>query len=185
MIRLFVALPLPHDIRLRLATLASGIPGARWVPPENFHLTLRFIGEVPQSTAADIHDMLMGIRAPGFDLWLNGVDHFGPLRKARNLWVGAQRDAALQHIHDKIESAVVRAGLPRETRKFVPHVTLARIRGETGHHLANFLAANSLFRAGPIEIDRFVLYASHMGREGSVYEELAEYYLSLPAVAVA
>ncbi len=185
MIRLFVALPLPHDIRLRLSTLASGVPGARWVAPENFHLTLRFIGEVPRSTAADIDDMLAGVRAPAFDMTLGGVDHFGPLRKARALWVGVQRNAALQHLHDKIESAVVRAGLPRETRKFVPHITLARIKGETGHHLANFLAGNSLFRAGPIEVDRFVLYASHMGREGSVYEELTDYQLFAPAVAVA
>lgn len=185
MIRLFVAVPLPSEIRRQLASLALGVPGARWVPEENFHVTLRFIGEVPHSTASDIDSMLAGIRAPGFEMWLGGVDHFGPLRKARAVWAGVQKNAALQHLHDKIESAVVRAGLPRETRKFVPHVTLARIKGETGHHLANFLAANSLFRTGPIDVDRFVLYASHMGREGVVYEELTDYSLSLPTVAVA
>lgn len=185
MIRLFVALPLPFDIRQELASLASGVPGARWVPEENFHITLRFVGDVPQTTAADIDSMLAGIRAPGFQIRLGGVGHFGPLRKARSLWVGVQRDSALQHLRDKIESAVVRAGLRREPRKFVPHVTLARIKGETGHHLANFLAGNSLYRSGPIEIDRFVLYASHLGGEGSVYEELADYDLAMPAAAVA
>lgn len=185
MIRLFVALPLPLDIRQQLASLGLGVPGARWVPAKNLHLTLRFIGEVSQATAADIDSMLAGIRAPAFEMWLHGVDHFGPLRKARALWVGVQRETALQHLRDKVESAVVRAGLPREQRKFVPHVTLARIKGETGHHLANFLAGNSLFRAGPVAVDRFVLYASHIGGERAIYEELAEYDLNTPAVAVA
>ena len=93
------------------------------------------------------------------------------------LWAGVARNPALQHLRDKVESAVVRAGQPPEGRKFVPHITLARFKIETGHHLANFLAEHNLLKICPIRIDRFTLFQSHMKRDGSVYEPLADYPL--------
>ena len=76
MIRLFVALGLPDTLCDELSALAGGIPGARWVPEENYHLTLRFIGEVPKWQAQEVDEALAGIRAPGFDLTLRGVGTF-------------------------------------------------------------------------------------------------------------
>jgi len=178
MLRLFVAVALPEAVQERLERIAFGIPGANWVPGENMHITLRFIGEVSGHDAGDIDDALAGLRARAFDLAIEGVGHFGPMRQARAVWAGTARNPALHHLREKVESALVRAGQRPEGRKFAPHVTLARIRGETGHHLANFLAENSLFKIGPIRIDSFTLFRSHLKREGSVYEPLAEYPLA-------
>jgi 2'-5' RNA ligase len=177
MLRLFVAVPLPEEVQDRLERIGFGIPGANWVPGENMHITLRFLGEVSNADAADIDGALLGVRAPAFDLSIEGVGHFGSLRQTRALWAGVARNPALAHLRDKVESAVVRAGQPSQSRKFVPHVTLARFKGETGHHLANFLAEHNLLKIGPIRIDRFTLFQSHLKRDGSLYEPLADYPL--------
>ena len=177
MLRLFVAVPLPEAVQERLERISFGIPGANWVARENMHITLRFLGELSNADAADIDDHLLGVRAKAFDLAIEGVGHFGSLRQTRSLWAGVARSPALQHLRDKVESAAVRAGQPPEGRKFVPHVTLARFKSETGHHLANFLAEHNLLKIGPIRIDRFTLFQSHLKRDGSVYEPLADYPL--------
>jgi len=177
MLRLFVAVPLPEAVQEQLEQIAFGIPGAAWVPGENMHFTLRFIGDVSNADAADIDDALLSVRAPAFDLTIEGVGHFGSLRQTRALWAGVARNPALVHLRDKIESAVVRSGQPPEGRKFVPHLTLARFKAETGHHLANFLAEHNLLKLGPIHVDRFTLFQSHLKRDGSLHEELADYPL--------
>lgn len=177
MMRIFVAIPLPDEIREALAGLRRGLPDARWVAPENLHLTLRFIGEVPRPVAEDVDDALAGIDAPAFQLTLKGAGYFGPLQKARMLWIGVEENPLLVHLRNKVESALVRMGLPPDDRKFIPHVTLARIKGETGHHLANILAEHNTFRAGPIDVEEFVLYQSHTKSEGPVYEPLGAYPL--------
>lgn len=177
MLRLFVAVPLPEAVQDLLERICFGIPGANWIPGENMHITLRFLGEVSNADAADIDDALMSVRAPAFDLTLEGVGHFGSLRQTRALWAGVARNPALVHLRDKVESALVRFGRPPESRKFVPHVTLARFKSETGHHLANFLAEHNLLKLGPIRVDRFTLFQSHLKRDGTIYEPLSDYPL--------
>lgn len=181
MYRLFVGLALPDSLREPLARLCHDLPGARWVDPENFHLTLRFIGEVDRHAAADIDDALQRITSPGFEMSLAGLDVFGNRQKTHALWVGVTQEqggiSKLKHLHNKVESAVVRAGQPPEPRKFKPHVTLARFRNAHPHRIQSFVECHGLFRAGPVTVDRFVLFESHMGKGGSVYEELAEYPL--------
>lgn len=180
MYRLFVGLALPDDIREQLARFDHGLPGARWVAPENTHLTLRFIGDVDRHTAADIDSMLQGIDADAFDFWLTGLGVFGQGRKTRALYARADASPGLTHLKGKVESAVVRAGQPPEPRKFSPHVTVARFRSSNPDRIQAFVEHNGLFRAGPIAVNRFVLFESHMGKGGSVYEELADYPLRLP-----
>ncbi|NYZ13034.1 RNA 2',3'-cyclic phosphodiesterase [Azospirillum sp. RWY-5-1] len=177
MLRLFVALDFPDDIRRRLAGLGGGVPGARWTEEENLHLTLRFIGEVPDDMAGDIDAALAGVTAPAFDLTLDGVGVFGAGRASRVLWAGVERSEPLIHLQSKIESALVRAGLAPEERKFTPHVTLARLKDAPQDRIGRFIAERGLFRAGPFPIDQFTLYRSHLGRTGPVYEAVAEYRL--------
>lgn len=177
MIRLFVALPLPETTRDRLARLQSGLPGARWVAPDNMHVTLRFIGEVDEGTAQDIDTALDGLSAPGFTLTLSGLGSFGKGHRSRALWAGVDRTAALQHLRDKVESAVVRAGQPAEERKFSPHVTLARLGDTPPAKLARFLEAHGMLLEGPLGVDRFCLYESVLGRSGPTYHELRSYPL--------
>jgi len=177
MMRLFVALGVPEGLGTRLSILQAGQPGARWVSPDSMHLTLRFIGEVSQDQAEDIDGTLAGVVAPSFDLHLQGVGMFGQGAKTRALWVGVESSDSLAFLQAKVESAVVRAGLPPEGRKFTPHITLARFNYADAHRLQNFVEGNSLFRAGPWTVAHFTLYESRMGKGGSVYIPLANYEL--------
>ena len=177
MLRLFVALDLTEEVRQRLAGLAGGVPGARWTEPEAMHLTLRFIGEVPEDQAMDIDAALAELRAPAFALTFDGVGMYGSARRARVLWAGVERNEALAHLQAKIESALVRCGLPAEERKFSPHITLARLRDAPADRIGRFLSDRGLFRAGPMPVDHVTLYRSHLGNGGAVYEALREYPL--------
>ena len=173
MLRLFVGIELPPELKLRLSLICSGLPGARWVDPGNFHVSLRFIGEVDEGTAADIDAALLQIRAKRFALEVAGVGHFGQ----RTLWAGVQRNPALTHLHDKVESALVRLRLPPEERRYAPHVTLARLKGTADAKLPAFLSEHALFRAEPFAVDRFALVASYLTKSGAIYEDQAEYAL--------
>ena len=97
------------------------------MPPENHHLTLRFIGETPKHRAEEIDTALAALRAPGFPLTLAGVGCFAKGGSAVSLWAGVERNPALDHLQSKIETALQRAGLDPERRRFTPHVTLARL----------------------------------------------------------
>ena len=181
MVRLFVGVELPEDVRERLATLCAGVPGARWVPPENLHLTLRFIGEVDGGEAEDIYHALSAVRPRSFDITLSGVGHFGTSSEVKSLWVGVERNAELVALRDRIESALVRVGLEPEGRRFTPHVTLARLRDTPVHRVSTFLAHNSLFRAGPIRVEHFTLFSSFLQGSGPIYTAEADYPLELTA----
>jgi RNA 2',3'-cyclic 3'-phosphodiesterase len=173
MLRLFVGIALPPELKLRLSTLCSGVPGARWVDPGNYHLTLRFIGEVDEGLAGDIDAALAQLRAVRFDVSLAGVGHFGD----RMLWVGVEKNPPLVHLRDKVESVLVRLGLPPEMRRYAPHVTLARLRNANPAKLQAFVEANALFRAAAFRVERFSLVASYQTKSGALYEDQADYAL--------
>ncbi len=178
MLRLFSAVLVPEDGRATLSLLQSGIPGARWIDEHNFHVTLRFFGEVTETQGHDIHDQLTRVRAPGFWLDLDGVGHFGTAKRPDALWAGLTRSEELGLLRAKVDRAAVMAGLPPEDRKFHPHVTLGRLRQAPNERVARWLAEHALFRWGPFRVDRFCLMRSYLGNEGSVYEVLEEYDLA-------
>lgn len=178
MVRLFVALPLPEIVRQQLALVAGGLPGARWTPVDNFHLTLRFVGEVDHGAADDLVAALDLVTAPRFALTLAGVDHFKTGDKPRTLWVGVEREPALARLRDKVEAACIRAGLEPEVRRFVPHVTLAQLRDAPGDRLAAFFGQHYGLRIGPVPVDRLVLYSSWRQASGAIYTEEASFPLA-------
>lgn len=177
MLRLFVALPLPPEVRTRLSLLGGGVPGARWIPPESLHLTLRFVGEVDGGTAQDIAEALDGIDAPPFALTLTGIDTFGQGEAARVLWVGVEREPALLELRERVESALRFAGIAPDPQKYIPHVTLARLKKPSVGALMRQIAANSPLRIGPVAFDRFILYSSWSQADGPFYREEAVYSL--------
>ena len=178
MVRLFTAIALPFDLRQRLAFLGGGIPGARWVAPENMHLTLRFIGEVDEGQMEDINAALLGVEAPRFDLTLAGIGHWETKGRATALWAGVEKSPELLHLHDRVEAALVRAGLPPEPRKFAPHVTLARLKNPPASRVGDFLREYGPFRAPPFAVEEFVLYSSILTAAGPIYREEAFYPLT-------
>jgi 2'-5' RNA ligase len=177
--RLFVALDMPWSVREQLAALSgAGIPGARWVPPENYHLTLRFIGDIPGHVARDVDGALLAIRARGFALTLTGMGTFAKAGISNALWVGAERTPSLDHLRNKIETALQRCGLEPERRKFQPHVTLARLDNPAEGKVAAFVQAHNLFRSEPIPVEHFTLFSSLLNKDHAVYTPEAEYELA-------
>ena len=160
-----------------MALLATPIDGARWVPEENLHITVRFIGEVAENVAEDLAEALHGVRASTFSVSIAGAGHFESRKRVRTLWLDVEKNEALQALHDRIDSVLVRAGLEPERRRYKPHVTLARLKEARPATVRDWLAANGMFRAIPYRVDRFVLFSSHLGRNGSIYTPEVEFPL--------
>ncbi|MEE8187977.1 MAG: RNA 2',3'-cyclic phosphodiesterase [Kiloniellales bacterium] len=175
--RLFVALPLPEALRAQLGAMTAGLPGARWVAPENLHVTLRFIGEADSGQARDIDAELAQVRAESFPVTLAGIDRFGSGARVRTLWAGVEANSALERLYGSIEQALQDAGLPPEGRRFKPHVTLARFKASPGARLSDYLARHAPFRAEPFQAESFVLYSSFLSQSGAIYTEEAAYPL--------
>jgi RNA 2',3'-cyclic 3'-phosphodiesterase len=177
--RLFVGLDLPRELRQRVALLSgAGIPGARWVPPNNYHVTLRFIGEAPRYLAEEIDHALARLKAPSFTLTLAGVGTFTKGgRSSHSLWIGAERSEPLERLQSKIETALQRCGLEPERRRFQPHLTLARLDNTAEAKLAGFVRAYNLFRADPVPVEHFTLFSSLLGKDQPVYTAEVEYAL--------
>ena len=169
--RLFVAIDFPPDLKVSFANLCLGVPAARWVQPGNFHLTLRFIGQVDYAVAAEINSALMSVNAPGFKLTLAGVGHFGwhTLLGRRR----AQPRTDVPAARDRSRTAADR--LTRRPSTLVPHVKLARLRRRGG--LPAFLAESANFRAEPFAVRQFSLIESHLGAHGPIYQHKTVYAL--------
>lgn len=169
--RLFVAIAMPEDVADRLAAVMGGLDGARWVDPDDLHLTLRFVGEVGRVAAADLAAALSSLHVPAFGLRLSGFGHFGSGRRVRTLWAGVEPQPVLELLQGRVEAAARRAGQPAESRRFVPHVTLARPNGAVAEDaVALWEALRSPFAAGPFEVREAVLFESFLGRDGPHYE---------------
>lgn len=174
--RLFVAIDLPGEVKTDLVRLCSGVPGAKWVRPEQMHLTLRFIGEVDEQQLDTIRKALTGIRSSPFGMALRSVGQFPPKGTARVLWVGLDTPPALNQLQRQIETAVVASGIAPESRAFSAHITLARLK--TPAHpesIRQFLTRQVDFHSGSIPVHEFVLYSSILARDGSTYHQEAAY----------
>jgi 2'-5' RNA ligase len=174
--RLFTGIEIPEAIGQRLSLLRGGLPGARWIDPENYHLTLRFIGDVDGDIGRDIMQLLGGVRRSAFEIVLDRLDQFGG-RKPRAVFVGASPNQALVELQAEHERLLQRLGLPPESRKFAPHVTLARLRESSAHQVAAYLSSRAPFRSPPFPVSRFVLFSSRASTGGGPYVVEAAYPL--------
>lgn len=172
--RAFFGLPLPdvHHEALApyLAACAAAAPEFRWAPPSNLHLTIRFIGSVERSVVDAIADRLSGRSLAGFELELGDVGTFKRGRLVRVVWLQVRSGVnAARELAAQVEAESAQAGLVPESRPFQPHLTLARARPHEGAPLPLLPSPPELppWRAGEL-----ILYSSHLGRAGSVYEPL-------------
>ncbi len=177
MIRSFVALDLPDTVRSALAVQQFLLPLPRAVPVENLHLTLVFLGELPDALLEATHEAFCALRLPGVALELSGLGLFGGDRPT-SVHAAAVACDPLLRVQRKIATAARRAGVDLPARRFVPHVTLGRFRPpppEDRMRLERAVAMQGGFRSGPVPVTEFVLYRSTLTRQGSRYDDLARY----------
>jgi 2'-5' RNA ligase len=174
--RLFAGIEIPISIAERLSFAKAPLPGARWIDPENYHLTLRFIGDVDGSTARDFTQSLGQIDAAPFDLKLDGLGSFGS-NTPRAIFAHVATSQPLEALQRATERAAREAGLPPEPRNFRPHITLARLRGARPEQVARYLERYGAFLSTPFPVSEFVLFSSRDSVGGGPYVVEAAYPL--------
>ncbi len=175
--RLFTGVEIPPDIVAVLASLRGGLPGARWIDPENYHLTLRFIGDIDDATAREVASVLGRVKRGPFELHLEGLSSFGG-RKPRAVVANVAPAPALMEAQAEQERLFQRIGLAPEGRKYIPHVTLARLRASSSRDVADYLAMRGFFRTAAFPVTRLVLFSSRDSVGGGPYVVEAAYPLS-------
>ena len=166
--RLFTGLEIPEPLGRDLALLRGGLFGARWIDEEDYHLTLRFIGDIDDALAEEVWQVLGQIRRRSFTVTLDGLDVFGG-DKPRMLIARAKADPALVELQAEQERLLRRIGLAPEPRKFRPHVTLARLKSVSETAAADYLASRGYFPSRAFEASRFVLYSARESVGGGPY----------------
>ena len=167
--RLFTGLEIPAQVGFALSLKRGGLSGARWIDASNYHITFRFIGDVDHQTADDVADSLDRLsNSLRFDVKLTHLNSFGG-DKPRALYAGIEPSEALNRLQAAQERVLQRIGLPAEGRKFVPHVSLARLRGTTAMEMARFLAEAGRFEPLSFPVGRFVLFSSKDSVGGGPY----------------
>ena len=174
--RLFTGLELPEAVVGQLALMRGGVAGARWLEPEDYHVTLRFVGDVDGSVARDIDETLGDIRRPKAPISFEGLSWFGG-DKPRAIVAKVKPDSALMDLQAEQERRLRRIGIEPETRKYTPHVTLARMRAVRQAAVANYLAMHGALVADAFTAERFVLYSAREGSGGGPYVVEAAYPL--------
>src|ERR1051326_6561839 len=174
--RLFTGLEIPADVAQALSMLRGGLPGARWIDPENYHLTLRFIGDVDDAFAHEIDSLLDKVNRRAFDLRFEGLAPFSG-RKPRAVVAAVAPVPPLIELQAELERLMQRDGLEPEGPKFRPHVTLAQLSDSSRLQVADYLSARGPLRVSPFPVPLFVLFSSKASVGGGPYVVEAAYPL--------
>jgi 2'-5' RNA ligase len=167
--RLFTGIEVPADVAMALSLKRGGLSGARWIDTENYHITLRFIGDVDHRVANEVTDMLDRlVDSEAFTIRLDHLGSFGG-NTPRALFAGCASNVALLRLQAAQERILQRCGLAPEGRKFVPHVALARLRGVSAEEVARFIALSGRFSPLEFRVGRFVLFSSRDSVGGGPY----------------
>lgn len=175
--RIFIALPVPSKIGMSLMPMQNGIQGARYSPIENFHITLRFIGDLNEAIISELDAQLGEIKFESFELSLSQIGFFGN-ENPHSVHVLVDDNQALNLLQEKCDKICKSMGFVKEHKKFIPHVTLAYLSKNVAlEEVISFKARNNLFKSKKWRADRFFLYSSYMGQGPSKYIIEAEYPL--------
>jgi 2'-5' RNA ligase len=177
--RLFTGVEVPADVAFELDMMKGGIWGARWVERDHYHITLRFIGDIDEGLAREIAGELDTVSAKPFTLRLKGIDAFGG-NKPHSLYAAVAESPELRRLQATHERICQIVGLKPESRKFAPHVTLARLKDARPDSVHRFIAAHRLYASRFFEVGRFVLFSSRPSRGGGPYAVEEAYSLGVP-----
>ena len=191
--RLFVALDIDPEIQERISSFAASVahlaPDARFVAAQSLHVTLKFIGEQPESKVAGIKEALSSVNMAALDVSFRGTGFFPNLRSARVFWVGIEASAGLADLSRRVDSVLNQLGIPSEKRAFSPHLTLARARDASGAPgrrrgdkpnavfaaLQEKIAAMEAPGFGTMTAREFFLFQSHLTAKGAIYTKIASF----------
>lgn len=191
--RVFIGLDIQDEIRECIARFIAEMrglaPDVRWVKPDSLHVTLKFIGEKPDEVVTRIEANLRTVSAVGIDLSFRGAGFFPTPRSARVFWIGIEAGQGLAKLAGEVENALVSLGIPKESRAFSPHLTLARAgSGDPGRRKSD--RANQRFAKlqqklaeipapefGTMTAREFFLYRSQLSSQGSRYTKIARFDL--------
>jgi RNA 2',3'-cyclic 3'-phosphodiesterase len=168
MMRLFTGVELPPDVALDLKIMQGGVLGARWIDAQSFHITLRFIGDIDDSLGREVAFALERLDMRPFALTIRGIGVFGG-NKPHAIIAHVEENAELRRLQLSQERMCQSLGLEPETRKFIPHVTLARLRDADPQDLRNFVESHALYRSKPFVVEGFNLFSSRPSRGGGPY----------------
>jgi RNA 2',3'-cyclic 3'-phosphodiesterase len=170
MIRLFTALDIPAGIQDRLYDMAREISEARSVPRQQLHLTLKFIGEVPEEMLQSIREAMAAVSVAPFNLALQGMGRFPARGPARIVWAGCKAESRLQQLFSALEEVLEPLGIARERRNYFPHITIARLKHPSPAALREFLERHAAFATGLFEVQCFSLYSSRLTSQGAEHK---------------
>ena len=166
--RLFTGLEIPSETALMLSMLRGGLRGARWIDPENYHLTLRFIGDIDDRTAVEVVAALDRVQRKPVEIRLTGLGSFGN-GKPHAVWARVEPTTQLAELQAEQERILQRMHLPAERRKYIPHVTVARCKTSTNEDVAKWLSERGNFQAPSFVAGRFVLFSAKSSVGGGPY----------------
>ncbi len=178
--RLFVAVDLPSDYPARLQTLQASDLAARWTAPDQYHITLRFVGDADADQTAQIRSRLEDIDLPSFQIGGEGLGVFPSVRKPRVLVVHINEEPGLMALQERVDDIIVTMGFDEERNPFNPHITIARLKDAAPRDVRTYLQERGEFKIEPFITERFRLYESELGSEGAVHNVLQEYPLRSP-----
>jgi RNA 2',3'-cyclic 3'-phosphodiesterase len=180
--RLFAGLEIPAHVTTVLSMLRGGLPGARWVEPSDYHITLRFIGDIGNRVAAEIDDLLAEVSRRPLSLKVAGLGAFGG-DKPHSVYAAVENTRELVELQGEVDRIVRACGIAADKRRFQPHVTLARMRGASSLDVADYLSTRGWYPGQTYVADRFVLYSSRMSTGGGPYMVETTYPLEARARA--
>jgi 2'-5' RNA ligase len=176
--RLFIAIELPDDLKRELGRLRVDIPGARWVPVDQIHLTLAFLGEVEEAAVERLTGELAQVQVPEFKLCFSGSGCFPDRRRPRVLWIGLEPHPRLQHLAAGVREAVLACGIPQEERPFSPHITLARLKPSPRGEFEAFLDQHKKLRLPALQVRQFTLFQSRLTPQGAEHTPVRNFPLA-------
>jgi len=191
--RTFVAVDIPEEIRQKIGRFVEGVrgfaPEARWVNPAGLHVTLKFIGEIPEATVTEAKKALAAVSGEPSEISFRGTGFFPTVKAARVFWIGVEADEKLAALAAQVDEALAPLGIAREERAFTPHLTLARTGSGRPQRTRNDrvnvsfqklqekLAALPAPEFGTMSAREFCLYQSKLAAGGAVYTKLQRYAL--------
>jgi RNA 2',3'-cyclic 3'-phosphodiesterase len=182
--RLFTALEVPRSVAAGLSLLRGGLPGARWIEPEDYHITLRFVGDIDDRMADEFAEALERVKAQPFAISVRGLSVFGS-KNPHALIAVVEAGASLLALQADIDRLCGRLGLPGDPRRFTPHITIARLKNVRPADAGRYLGERGMVYVPDFPASRFVLMSSRESTGGGPYVIEEEYPFASPGMEAA